>query len=282
MANELEPVAQSFCDQNGYSFDYPTGEGAFKQTFKISSQAGEDFALKIYKVSLGSERPQREIDAMQRCNHPNIAKVLGVGTHELSNQIYGYLLESYIAGGTLSEKCSIAPIDNYNLKELAVNLINAIAHIEGLSLVHRDIKPDNIMYSGETPILVDFGIVRDLNETSLTRSWAVRGPGTPAYASPEQLNNEKEMIDWRSDQFSLGIVLAEILLGNHPFILPSEQIGDAVVKVSERRPLPEVTVQRLEKSGFGIISRMLDPWPVRRFRTPVQLQAAWADLEREN
>lgn len=282
MGSELEPVAQSFCAKHGFVYGHPTGEGAFKQTFKISSQSGEDYALKIYKGNPESERPRREIEAMQRCDHPNIARVLEVGTHQYNGQIYGILIESFIAGGTLRERCAASPIQDGQLVDLALSMIDAIAHIEGLALVHRDIKPDNIMFHDTVPILVDFGIVRDLNETSLTRTWLISGPGTPAYASPEQLNNQKEMIDWRSDQFSLGVVLAEILLEQHPFIGPRQQIGDAVFNVTERRPLPEVTVQRLRDKGFGIISRMLDPWPVRRFRTPDELIQAWSALMRGN
>jgi hypothetical protein len=64
-----------------------------------------------------------------------------------------------------------------------------------------------LIWSDPTPALVDFGLVRDLSETSLTASWLPRGPGTPLFASPEQLNNEKALIDWRSDQFSIGVIL---------------------------------------------------------------------------
>jgi len=90
-----------------------------------------------------------------------------------------------------------------------------------LDLVHRDIKPANIMFKEglETPVLVDFGIVRDLAATSLTQTWSPIGPGTPFFASPEQLNNEKHLIDWRSDQFSLGVTLYFARTARHPYQL---------------------------------------------------------------
>src|SRR5262249_941928 len=159
-------------------------------------------ALKLYKQGASSRRSQREIDAMRRCEHPNIARLLRVETFEYSAEEFIVTIEEFLPGGTLTD---LGQIDVPTCLEIGKQLIAAIKHISSLGLVHRDLKPDNIMFRSDrkTPVIVDFGVVRDLLDTSLTPSWAARGPGTPFFAAPEQLNNEKHQIDWRADQFSL-------------------------------------------------------------------------------
>src|SRR5207244_520254 len=80
------------------------------------------------------------------------------------------------------------------------------------------------------PVIIDFGVVRDLADSSLTKTHLARGPGTPLYAPPEQLNNRKALIDWRSDQFSLGITLSYCAFGVHPYA----QAGDVDTVVVDR------------------------------------------------
>jgi len=69
----------------------------------------------------------------------------------------------------------------------------------------------------DNPVLVDFGLVRALDDSSITQSWLMMGPGTPYFASPEQLNNDKYLISWLSDQFSLALTTAFALTSRHPF-----------------------------------------------------------------
>ncbi len=120
---------------------------------------------------------------------------------------------------------------------MGAQLIAAIAHIAELHLVHRDIKPDNIMFRshGTTPVLTDFGVVRDLSDSSITPTWAARGPGTPFFSAPEQLRNEKSLIDWRTDQFALGIVMAQVVFGEHPYRVSGASDSDVVERVLSRQ-----------------------------------------------
>ena len=159
--------------------------------------------------------------------------------------------------------------------------LDAIAHIADLDLVHRDIKPDNIMFREDqlTPVLTDFGVARDLMDSSLTPTWAPRGPGTPFFSSPEQLNNQKSLIDWRSDQFALGVVLAYVTLGMHPYRPASGSDNVAVDLVATRQGPTQQFMESCRSSGLPVLAKMVASWPVNRYRTPAQLATAWSSQQ---
>ncbi len=203
-------VAQAFCSTNGHQFIGAVGSGAFKETFHIVLATQEHQALKVFQPGFSPERTSRELSAMQRCSHPNIAQLTAIAHFYLDGVQYLLSIEEFLSGGTLSSRLQRGLLDASATRAVGAQLISAISHIASQDLVHRDIKPDNILFraDGITPVIVDFGLVRDLIRTSLTQSWFIRGPGTPYFAPPEQLRNEKALIDWRSDQFSLGVVVA--------------------------------------------------------------------------
>jgi serine/threonine protein kinase len=118
------------------------------------------------------------------------------------------------------------------------------------------------------PVLVDFGLVRDLASTSLTLTWLVQGPGTPFFASPEQLNNDKYLIDWRSDQFSVGIVLAMCLNGRHPFHEKGFTEMQTVEAVLGRRRCSEDFRSSAIAAGLSVLIKMVGVWPIQRFSEP--------------
>lgn len=200
----LADAAQSFCATQGHRFIGPVGAGAFKETFHIVLATGEPQALKVYQPGFSPERTSRELSAMQRCSHPNIGRLSAIATFYHDGVQYLLSLEEFLSGGTLTTRMSRGLLNGREVRAIGLQLISAVAHIASHDLVHRDIKPDNILFraDGVTPVIVDFGLVRDLGGTSLTQTWLMQGPGTPFFAPPEQLRNEKTLIDWRSDQFS--------------------------------------------------------------------------------
>jgi serine/threonine protein kinase len=142
------------------------------------------------------------------------------------------------------------------------------------NLVHRDIKPANILFrTSETAVLTDFGIVRMLDAPSLTQDFLPQGPGTPLYASAEQLLNEKELIDWRTDQFCLALVLAQGILGWLPFA-PENDAMLAIARVAKRECLPADSRNGLIKSEFSALVKALAPWPAQRHRFPRDFKTA--------
>ena len=108
----------------------------------------------------------------------------------------------------------------------------------------------------------------------------MRGPGTPFFAPPEQLRNEKPMIDWRSDQFSLGVVVALGAFEFHPYQEDGASPEQTVERVAERYPQTGRFVDAVTQAGMPFLIRMTAPWPVGRFRRPDDLQRAWGEASR--
>lgn len=246
------------------------GAGAFKNAYLIEYE-GNRFALKIALVSGELKaRFEREVTALEGCEHPAIARIVTSGPTTHSGEDYWVIVEEYLPFGTLAERASQAAPALNDIRHFGVVLAGALGHLADRGFVHRDIKPANILFRTPTePVLTDFGIVRVLGEKSLTQDFMAQGPGTPRYAAPEQLLNEKSAIDWRTDQFGLALVLVELLIGHHAFSQkPSAQPRDAIISVANRETLPPTTQDHLKQCGFGCLIKALSPWPVQRYRRP--------------
>jgi len=271
----LEQIAIEFAEKNHLTDVVFKGKGNFKETYRATTYDREFIALKILdpqKCSL--ERSQREIQTMMKCNTPLIAKLYDYGSFNANKgQTYHFCIEEYMDGGSLAEQLSSGILTPNTTRQYAVTIIQALDYLRSLGLVHRDIKPENIMFrsSSNAPVLVDLGVARDLSESSLTPTWLPRGPGTPYYSAPEQLNNEKHLINWRTDQFSLGIVIGICLTGVHPFSETGMTKGDTVAAVATRRPCTSDFTSGASDLGFGFVVKMLDPWPHRRYQSVAEL-----------
>lgn len=275
-APTLEEVARALCGAGGFLFVKKLGEGAFKEVFLVTTVTQEQRALKILKPGLASERTQREVEAMTRCRHANIASLETVAVFTHSSVQYTYLVEEFIGGGTLDERLQKGPIPHDVLLPMGATLIDAVGHVASKDLVHRDIKPANILFRTiDQPVLVDFGLVRDLRKSSVTVTWATCGPCTPLYASPEQLTNDKAIIGWRSDQFSLGVVLAFAGLGMHPFARPGDDPAKTVLRVEAREGPSAEFIELARKSGLPVLIQMVGNWPVERIKRPADLLKTW-------
>jgi serine/threonine protein kinase len=282
---DLLDVAVSICAAEQWILIDKIGDGGFKKVFRVQASHGEHFALKV--LLRETPRTDREWTAMLRCSHPSIARLFHRAAHEWEGHRYDYFLEEYLGGGTLLDRIQQKGL--LSVKEAVVlgqQLIDALAHLHELQLVHRDIKPHNIMYraDGNTPVLSDFGIVRDLSAPSLTQTILMRGPGTPLFASPEQLNNQKDMIDWRADQFSLGVTLCLSAFGVHPYQHAHEELDnpDIIERVALRQKRDQKIIQRLQNAGLPCLVKMTSAWPVGRYTSPDQLAVAWSTQERMN
>jgi serine/threonine protein kinase len=146
LQGSLESVAQAICDANGYDLVGRVGAGAFKETFHVRMSDGTSQALKIFQQVNSTERTQRELDAMIKCDHPNIGTFSSVDTFSLGDEEHLYTLEEYLPGGTLNLRVTGTTLSPEETQTLGEILISAVSHIAELDLVHRDLKPDNIMF----------------------------------------------------------------------------------------------------------------------------------------
>lgn len=176
-----------------------------------------EVALKIgqYSSPQGLERIKREVAVLKDIDSEYYPK-----NHdfEILSADRFLILEEYIPSKPLSE-CFADYNTPKSVLDLTKHLVTGLRIIWDRRVVHRDMKPDNILIlQNGTPKIIDLGIARLLDLDSLTRTLAMRGPCTPFYAAPEQLSNRKTEINFRADQFNLGIITLQLLLqGEHPF-----------------------------------------------------------------
>lgn len=273
----LEDVARSYCATHNLTFTRSIGAGAFKETFAVVLPGGTDAALKVYKPGFNVQRVVREVEALIKCRHKNIAELFSTELFELAGIQYLASTEELLIGGTLTEKLASRLLSPTEALLVGTALIEAVSTIAANRLVHRDIKPDNIIFraDGASPVLVDFGLVRDLGAESITQTWQMRGPGTPLYAPPEQLRNDKAMIDWRSDQFSLGIVLSYATFGLHPYDYGGDSFETIVERVATRGSLGAPFLEAASRERLSCLTLMVQPWPINRIHTPASLMLEW-------
>ncbi len=214
------------------------------------------------------ERFQREAKAAGALTHPHIVTIYEVGQH----QEHRFIAMEYLIGQTLREVLTVGgPLPVQEVMEITLQLCEALGYAHAQGVVHRDVKPDNIylVAPNRTVKLTDFGIARMMAEPSLTSAGQVFG--TPAYMSPEQLTSRE--VDYRSDIFSLGIVVYEMLTGQKPFR------GDSVVAITYQIMNAEPEMPPSLAPGLAaIIVRALAKDPDLRYQS---LRALAADLRRE-
>lgn len=246
------------------------GWGAQKKVFRASTNDGDAVALKAgkYRSSKQLERVQREVDFLGQAALTQFPKhklfSYDVGTREF------LIVEEFINGRNLSNCIALFKTPG-SILQLLYSCCLAMSPVWEKRVVHRDLKPDNILIreDSHSPVIIDFGIARFLNHSSLTDSRALQGPCTPIYAAREQLTNRKVAIDHRTDFFALGVIAAELLYGRHPFSPEAVQSeNDLIENVIEGIYfLPEVadpTNLRIR----SLISRLIDKEPFRRPRSP--------------
>jgi serine/threonine protein kinase len=182
-------------------------------------------ALKIIKLGMDTKsviaRFEAERQALAMMDHPNIAKVFDAGATETGRP---YFVMELVTGVSITEYCDK---NNLNTKErlaLFIQVCNAVQHAHQKGIIHRDIKPTNVMVTRHEgrpiPKVIDFGIAKATNQRLTEKTLFTRYAhiiGTPAYMSPEQADLGDMDVDTRSDIYSLGVLLYELLTGTTPF-----------------------------------------------------------------
>lgn len=196
-------------------------EGGQRVVFKADHPVFGKIALKIGQYRSAQvpdgwdiERIEREIGILQQIDSEYYPK--NYGFEKLPDGRY-IIIEEYVDSTPLS-RCMGRFNTSASIMDLTKNLITGLNIIWDKNIVHRDLKPDNILITPNGfPKIIDLGIARSLDRTTITHPLAF-GPCTPDYAAPELLIYNKKLIDKRTDQYSLGIILVQLLLeGKHPF-----------------------------------------------------------------
>ena len=227
-----------------YEVEREIGKGGNARIYLARDTRGEVVALKILHpellVSVAADRFLREIKLAKQLDHPHIAHLLDSGEREW----LVYYVMTYVEGPTLREH--LARASRLSIPEtlrLAGDLLDALDHAHARGIVHRDVKPDNVVLAPRGAVLLDFGIARAVAASGsdrLTRSGIA--VGTSTYMSPEQITALKE-IDLRSDLYALGVVLYECLAGQPPFVHRNEAV---VLQMHLTHPPPDVRTIRPE------------------------------------
>lgn len=207
------------------------------------------------------ERFEREARALAKLNHPNIVKVLDYGEHQGAP----YLVMEYLKGATLKEVKK--PIRVETAVRLLRPIAEALDYIHKQGILHRDVKPSNIMLvDGKTPMLTDFGIAKWIEDETDGRSLTGTGVGigTPEYMAPEQ--GLGKQVDGRADMYSLTIAFYELITGQKPFH------GDTALAIlmkqaTEPIPDPRAVVPELSESVKRFLDRALAKDPEDRYPT---------------
>lgn len=197
----------------------PGGQGVTYKGMRVFTQSGkptlDPVALKLCLPQTESGRIRREIEAAEGLRHSAFASLLEHGKLRISGDDLRYLAWEFIEGDPLNEIIAGGPLDPKTVAIVGRDISEAISHVWSRRIVHRDVKPANIMLrlGRESAVLIDLGVARHLRESDLTAIGMTFG--TLGYLSPEQALAERALT-CKSDIFSLGVVLVESLLGRHP------------------------------------------------------------------
>ncbi|MCZ6917261.1 MAG: serine/threonine-protein kinase [Gemmatimonadetes bacterium] len=214
-------------DQLGdkFTIEREIARGGAARVFLARDEHGKTVALKVLNpqlaVTVTGKRFLREVEFLRRIDHANICRILGYGETDLLL----YYVMNHVDGPTLRQHLAKSRrVSASDTQKIGADLLDALQYAHGEGIVHRDVKPENIVLSQTGPVLVDFGIARAVAVAGidkLTRSGFV--VGTSTYMSPEQIEGVSD-IDHRSDLYSLGCVLFECLAGRPLFDGARDQI----------------------------------------------------------
>ncbi len=225
------------------------GMGTVFLAARADDQYQKRVAIKVVKAGMDSEDDvrhfRRERQILASLDHPNIARLLDGG---VTDQRLPYFVMEFVQGQTIEEYCDHRGLSVADRLRLFRDVCSAVQYAHRNLIVHRDIKPGNIMVTADgVPKLLDFGIAKLLNPELAGEAATATGlVMTPEFASPEQARGE--LITTATDVYSLGVVLYRLLTGHHPYVMKGRSAVDIARSVIEAEPeKPSTAVARTEE-----------------------------------
>lgn len=261
------------------------GEGGMATVYKAFDPQLERFvAIKVIRIEhlpqelilRALKRFEREAKALARLNHPNIVRVIDFGEH-LGKP---YLVMDLVPGGTLKQKLTDQPMHYEKAASLLLPIARALEYAHGQGILHRDVKPGNILIDDKgTPILSDFGVAKLLEvEETMDLTGSSLGVGTPAYMAPEQFQGK--LLDARADVYALGVVFYELVTGRKPYT--GNTPGEILWKqASEALPGPRQHNPGLPVRVEKVILKALAKKPDDRYQDVAHFAAALENIGQE-
>jgi serine/threonine protein kinase len=243
-----------------------------------------EVAIKIllpsWEISADEERKKdflsrfnREARTLKRLQHPNLVSVLDSGEQDDLT----YMVMPYLTGGTLGERMAVGELPFTEVAQWIKQLAAALDYAHGEGVIHRDIKPQNVMLDSEgNAHLADFSIVRLMDNARTKQTTEGRLLGTPAYMAPEQIRSGN--VSAASDIYSLGVLCFAMVTGQTPFEGDSESITELLLKViQDPPPRPRSLRSDLPEPAEAVIWQALAKQPEARFASASEMAHAFSD-----
>jgi serine/threonine protein kinase/tetratricopeptide (TPR) repeat protein len=263
------------------------GEGGFGVVYRAAQHepVRRHVALKIIKLGMDTRqviaRFEAERQALAMMDHPGIAKVFDAGSTQSGRP---YFVMELVQGVPINEYCDSVRFDTRGRLMLFTQVCHAIQHAHQKGVIHRDIKPSNVLVCVQdgtpTPTVIDFGVAKATESELAGRTVFTEQSqivGTPAYMSPEQANLGGADVDTRSDVYSLGVLLYELLTGSPPFdnreLLGAGYEGMMRVIRTEEPPRPSQRLTTLNAGGAQVAERQRTD--TRRLRSALRGDLDW-------
>ncbi|HEX5467500.1 MAG TPA: serine/threonine-protein kinase [Gaiellaceae bacterium] len=254
----------------------PLGSGGSGSVWLVRDErSARDVALKVVpREGKAGSRAEREVEAAARLRHPRCLRALALERDEH----HVYVAYEYIPGKTLRQCLRSGELDDAASVEVGAQVLDALAHAHGKRVLHRDVKPGNVMVEERDPLsvrLLDFGLAQLEEAETLTAAGDV--PGTLAYIAPERLAGAEA--GGAADVWSVGVLLWEALAGRHPFssfspLETARRVQEGAPPLASQRP-------DLPRALTATVDRMLEADPARRpgaREAAARLRTAWSEV----
>jgi eukaryotic-like serine/threonine-protein kinase len=255
------------------------GEGGMGTVYEAEQeQPRRIVALKVIKPGLASPdllwRFQQESQALARLQHPGIAQIYEAGAEDSGAGLQPFFAMEFIRGQPIVDYADEHHLNTRQRLELMAKVCEAVHHAHQRGLIHRDLKPGNILVDeAGQPKILDFGVARvtDSDVEATQRTDVGQLVGTLAYMSPEQVLADPLALDTRSDVYALGVILYQLLAGRLPYQV-SPKVHEAVRTIQEDDPAPLSSINRSYRGDVEtIVSKALEKDKARRYASAADL-----------